>query len=87
MGFQFQSISSVGDHLSIELGFSQTEIGALIGFFIFPGIILAFPSGWLGRWVKDKVIVTVGLLFLFLGGLITLLSHDFVFMGLSLIHI
>ena len=38
MGFQFQSISSVGDHLSIELGFSQTEIGALIGFFIFPGI-------------------------------------------------
>ena len=52
VGFQFQSISSVGDHLSSELGFSQTEIGALIGFFIFPGIILAFPSGWLGRWVS-----------------------------------
>ena len=83
MGFQFQSISSVGDHLSSELGFSQTEIGALIGFFIFPGIILAFPSGWLGRWVKDKLLVAAGLLFLFVGGLIVLLSDDFIFMGIG----
>lgn len=83
MGFQFQSISSVSDHLSNELGFSQTEIGALIGFFIFPGIVLAFPSGWLGRWVKDKVIVSAGLLLLFIGGLIVLLYDDFILMGIG----
>ena len=83
MGFQFQSISSVSDHLSNELGFSQTEIGALIGFFIFPGIVLAFPSGWLGRWVKDKVIVSAGLLLLFIGGLIVLLYDDFILMGVG----
>lgn len=83
MGFQFQSISSVSDHLSNELGLSQTEIGALIGLFIFPGIILAFPSGWLGRWVEDKIIVTAGLIFLFVGGIIVLLSNDFVFMGIG----
>jgi predicted MFS family arabinose efflux permease len=83
MGFQFQSISSVSDHLSNELGFSQTEIGALIGFFIFPGIVLAFPSGWLGRWLKDKVIVSAGLLLLFIGGLIVLLYDDFILMGIG----
>ena len=83
MGFQFQSVGSVSADLVHELGFSNTEIGALIGMFMLPGVILAFPSGWLGRWASDRSIVTVGLLSLSIGGVGFLISKDFLPMGVG----
>jgi len=83
MGFQFQSVGSVSVELSNDLAFSNTEIGALIGIFMLPGVFLAFPSGWLGRWASDKLIVTTGLLCLSIGGIALLLSKDFLPMGIG----
>ena len=80
-GFQFQSFVSVSDQVSMEIGFSNTEIGFLIGIFMLPGVFLAFPSGWVGRWINDKYIVAVGLLFLCLGGFMVSFSQDFVYMS------
>ena len=82
MGFQFQSVGSVGTQLSNNLGFSNAELGALIGIFMLPGIFLAFPSGWLGRWIKDKVVVSVGLMCLSFGGVFVLLSENLIMMGM-----
>ena len=83
MGFQFQSVGSVGTQVSNNLGFSNAELGALIGIFMLPGIFLAFPSGWLGRWIKDKVVVSVGLMCLSFGGVFVLLSENLIMMGLG----
>lgn len=83
VGFQFQSIGSVSIKLSKDLFFSNTEIGALIGMFMLPGVFLAFPSGWLGRWASDKLIVTIGLLCLSIGGIALIFSRDFLPMAIG----
>ena len=83
MGFQFQSIGSVSVQLSKDIGFSNTEIGALIGIFMLPGVFLAFPSGLLGRWLSDKLIVATGLLCLSIGGIVVFLSADLLLMSVG----
>jgi predicted MFS family arabinose efflux permease len=83
MGFQFQSIGSVSVQLSKDIGFSNTEIGALIGIFMLPGVFLAFPSGLLGRWLSDKLIVAAGLLCLSIGGIVVFLSADLLLMSVG----
>ena len=60
MGYQFQSIASVSNHLIDEFGFTYTQIGTLIGFFLLPGIIVAMPSGLLTRAVTDKNLLMIG---------------------------
>ena len=77
MGFQFQAISSVSDQMTGELGLSYTEIGTLIGFFILPGVVLAFPAGWMGRWLADSTSTILGLLFMAAGGAIAASAEGF----------
>mgnify|MGYP003695007545 CR=1 FL=1 len=77
LGFQFQVVGSVSNQMSASLGFSYTEIGTLIGFFILPGLILAFPAGWLGRWFQDRTSNTAGLLLMAAGGVLAALSASF----------
>jgi len=45
LGLQFQSLGSVGDDLTLAFGFGYAEIGALIGFFMLPGLFLGLPAG------------------------------------------
>ena len=47
MGYQFQSVASVAPRLVAEFGLTYAEVGALIGFFLLPGIVVAIPSGLL----------------------------------------
>jgi predicted MFS family arabinose efflux permease len=77
MGFQFQVIGSASDQMSGNLGLSYTEIGTLIGFFILPGLVLAFPAGWLGRWFQDKVSTAAGLIFMAAGGVLAANADGF----------
>jgi hypothetical protein len=62
LGLQFQTLGSVSDSLVSSLGFSYAQIGTLIGLFMLPGLALALPAGYLGRWLPDRVLV--GLAFL-----------------------
>lgn len=71
LGFQFQTLTSVGDDLITAFGFDNAEIGLLIGLFMAPGLFLALPAGFLGRYASDRSLATFGLAALAVGGVIT----------------
>jgi MFS family permease len=71
MGFQFQAIGTTSPFLIEELGIDFATIGFLIGLYLLPGIVLAFPGGMLGQRFGDKKIVVIGLLLMALGGFVT----------------
>lgn len=71
LGFQFQTVASVGDDLVVAFGLDYTGIGLLIGLFMAPGLVLAIPAGYWGRFVSDRIMVVLGLGALALGGLVS----------------
>lgn len=83
MGFQFQSVGSVGPDLVSVVGLSNFELGSLIGIFMLPGLFLAFPGGYLGSYFRDKSIISFGLLCLCAGGLIVVATNNFNMMSLG----
>lgn len=70
MGFQFQSIASVSPLLMDQLGIDFALLGALIGAWMLPGVLVAVPGGLLGRRFGDKSVVIAGLALMVLGSLI-----------------
>ena len=77
LGLQFQTLSSVSDQLIGSFGFTHTEIGNLIEVFMLPGLLLAIPCGLAGRYITDRLLVTVGLLALALGGTLAAFAINF----------
>ena len=71
MGYQFQSIGSLSPLLVDEFGIDFAALGALIGLFMLPGIIISVPGGVLGNWLGDKRVALFGLALMVAGGLIT----------------
>ena len=72
-GFQFQSVGSVSHMLIQDLGLSYAQIGLLLGAYLLPGIVVAFPAGLLGQRVGAKSLGLAGLALMTLSGL--LLGH------------
>ena len=70
MGFQFQSIGSVSPLLVDEMGIDFGLLGALIGIWMLPGVVVAIPGGLLGRRFGDKRVVLAGLALMVLGTLL-----------------
>jgi len=68
LGFQFQTLGSVASELAGQLGLNYAQIGSLIGFFMVPGMILALPAWFAGRFMSDRFVVGLGLLALAAGG-------------------
>ena len=83
LGFQFQTLGSVSGSLVAELGFSFAEIGTLIGFFMLPGLVLALPAGYAGRYLPDRALVAIGLMALGLGGAIASIAQGFGLLALG----
>lgn len=77
LGVQFQSLVSVSEQVADELSLSYTEVGTLIGFMFIPGMVLAFPTGWLARWMSDRAAVTLGLVFVATGGVVAIAAAGF----------
>ena len=71
LGFQFQTLGSVGDNLVRDFGLDYVEIGTLIGLFMLPGLFLAVPAGYSGRHFSDRVLAGLGLAALALGGIVS----------------
>lgn len=71
LGFQFQTVASVGDDLVVAFGLDYAGVGFLIGLFMAPGLVLALPAGYWGRFVSDRIMVVFGLCALALGGLVS----------------
>ena len=74
MGFQFQSLASIGPVLITETAISYTALGTLIGVYLLPGAFFAIPGGWLGSRFGDKRVVMVGLTMMTAGGAVLALS-------------
>jgi predicted MFS family arabinose efflux permease len=76
LGFQFQTVASVGDDLIVAFGLSYADIGFLIGLFMAPGLFLAIPAGYWGRYISDRMMVVLGLCALALGGTASSFATD-----------
>jgi predicted MFS family arabinose efflux permease len=77
MGFQFQSVASLSSFVITDLGIDYTQLGLLIGFYLLPGIVIAYPSGLLGRRFGDKQGAMLGMTLMVIGGVLTGTSHDY----------
>ena len=74
LGLQFQTMGAVGGKLSDAFGLENAQIGLMIGLFMAPGLFLALPAGFSGRFASDRTLAGLGLLFLALGGAVTALA-------------
>ncbi|MTI42465.1 putative MFS family arabinose efflux permease [Roseibium hamelinense] len=83
LGFQFQTVASVGDDLVVAFGLDYAGIGLLIGLFMAPGLVLAIPAGYWGRFVSDRIMVVMGLGALALGGAVSSLATESWAIGLG----
>jgi predicted MFS family arabinose efflux permease len=77
LGLQFQTAGSVTPFLLGEFGASYTGVGALVGLFMPPGIILALPVGYAGQRFGAKSVVIVGLFALAAGGFLSAYVTDY----------
>jgi len=71
LGLQFQTLGSVGGELSGAFGLDNAAIGLMIGLFMAPGLVLALPAGFSGRFASDRVLAGLGLAALALGGAVS----------------
>ncbi|MBC00580.1 MAG: MFS transporter [Rhodobacteraceae bacterium] len=71
LGIQFQTLASVGDDLVVAFGMDYAGIGMLIGLFMAPGLFLAMPAGFMGRYLPDRALSALGLGALAAGGLVS----------------
>ena len=83
LGFQFQSLASVSPLLVEKLGVSYADAGFLIGLYMLPGVVLAFPGAGLGRRFGDKRVVLMALALMTVGSLMEALapSHGLLLAG------
>jgi MFS family permease len=71
MGFQFQAVAALSSSLITDFSINYSQLGLLIGLYLFPGIVIAYPGGLLGRYFGDKRIAVLGLALMVAGGLLT----------------
>lgn len=77
MGFQFQSVASLSSFVVTDLGISFAQLGLLIGFYLLPGIVVAYPSGLLSQRFGDKRIAILGMTLMVVGGGLTATGHNY----------
>jgi predicted MFS family arabinose efflux permease len=77
MGFQFQTVASTGPFLLDALAIDFTTLGALIGLYMLPGIVIALPGGVLGQRFGAKRMVLAGLAMMAIGGATMGVSSSF----------
>ena len=83
LGFQFQTMASVGDTVAHDFALDYAQIGFLVGLFMTPGLFLALPAGFSGSYLSDRRLVVLGLFALAVGGLISSLGSDSWTIGLG----
>ncbi|MCL5776360.1 MFS transporter [Limibaculum sp. FT325] len=81
LGFQFQTMGAVGGELSDAFGLDNAQIGLMIGLFMAPGLFLALPAGFSGRFASDRVLAGLGLGALALGGALSATAGELAGIG------
>jgi predicted MFS family arabinose efflux permease len=75
MGFQFQSVAALSSSVVNDFRIDYAQLGLLIGLYLFPGIVIAYPGGLLGQYFGDKRIAVFGMALMIAGGLLTATSE------------
>jgi MFS family permease len=76
LGFQFQTMGAVGGNLSSAFGLDNAQIGLMVGLFMAPGLVLALPAGFCGRFASDGILAGLGLGALALGGAMSAIAAE-----------
>jgi len=76
MAFQFQAVAALSPLVMSEFNVGIADIGLLIGLYLSPGILLAYPGGEIGKRFGEKSVVLAGLLLMAVGGLLMATSHS-----------
>ena len=71
IGFQFQAVAALSSFVITDFRIDYTQLGFLIGLYLLPGLVIAYPSGLLGQYFGDKRIAVLGMTLMVIGGLIT----------------
>jgi MFS family permease len=77
MGFQFQTVGSLGPVLVDTFDIDYTRLGFLIGLYLLPGVVIALPGGMLGDRFGAKSVSIVGLGLMAAGGVLMGLSGSY----------
>ena len=73
MAFQSQAVAALSPYIMDSYGVGLADIGLLIGLYLSPGIIIAFPGAAIGKRFGDKRTVAFGLALMLSGGLVVTL--------------
>jgi predicted MFS family arabinose efflux permease len=76
MAFQFQAVAAISSFVIVGFGINYARLGLLIGLYLFPGVIIAYPGGLLGRHFGDRRIALIGMMLMVAGGLLTV-TNDY----------
>ena len=74
MAFQFQAVAALSPLIMQNFEIGLADLGLLIGLYLSPGVILAFPGGTIGKRFGDKPAVVFGLVLMICGGTVMALS-------------
>lgn len=66
-GYQLQTVASLGPELIGRFGISFAQLGALVGAYMLPGIVIALGCGFLAQRVGDRAVLAGGMLLMTLG--------------------
>src|SRR5262252_5212712 len=75
MAFQFQAVAALSSFVVADFGIDYTQLGLLIGLYLVPGIVIAYPGGLLGQYFGDRRIALIGMILMVVGGLLTATEH------------
>jgi predicted MFS family arabinose efflux permease len=76
-GFQFQAVGSSAKMLMQDLGVDYAQIGMLLGAYLLPGVVVAFPAGLLGQRFREKTLGLIGLSLMAVSGMALSASDGF----------
>jgi predicted MFS family arabinose efflux permease len=71
MAFQFQAVAALSSLVVADFEIDYTQLGLLIGLYLLPGTVIAYPGGLLGQYFGDKRIALIGVTLMVAGGLLT----------------
>ncbi len=74
-GYQLQTVASLGPELRAAFGLEFATLGTLMGIYLFPGVIAAMPSGFLGRRFGDRTTIATGIALMIAGSLLSAAAH------------
>ncbi len=69
--YQLQTVASLGPELRSAFGIEFATLGTLMGAYLLPGVLVAIPSGFLGRRFGDGTAIVAGMLLMVVGALIS----------------